>query len=147
MPLWPLWLVLIVFEATLWLLLAQKFRQPCAPVALAAGLTLGVAVQLFGGRGLRGAVWALGMTAITIALVLYAQAALHVARVLGLPPLPALADVGIDFALAIVPGLLQPSDWWWIASGGALAALFGSAPRLPARSPAKPGSTPPPPSA
>lgn len=124
---WPVWLVLIVFEAVLWLLLAQKFRQPCAPVALAAGLTLGVAVQMFGGRGLRGAAWAVTMTVITIGLVLYAQAALHIARVLGLPPLQALADVGLDFARMVLPGLLRSSDWLWIGAGVILAAIFGHA--------------------
>lgn len=127
LPLWPVWLVLIVFEATLWLLLAQKFRQPCTPVALAAGLTLGVAVQLFGGRGLRGAVWAVAMTLLTITLVLYAQAALHIARVLGLPPLQALADVGVDFAVLVLPGLLRTVDWIWIGAGLGLAAVFGHA--------------------
>ena len=35
--------------------LALRFGQPCAPVALAVGLTFGVGVQMVGARGLRGA--------------------------------------------------------------------------------------------
>lgn len=123
--LWPFWLVLVVFETALWLLLALKFRQPCAPVAVAAGLTLGVAVQMGGGRGLRGLVVALALTALTIGLVLYGLASFHVARVLGLPPLGALASTGPDFALAVLDGLLQPPDWWFVAAGFVFAAVFG----------------------
>jgi hypothetical protein len=133
--LWPFWLVLVVFEAVLWLLLALKFRQPCAPVALAAGLTLGLAVQIGGGRGLRGAGLGLMLILATTGLALYGQAALHVARVLGLDPLAALAGTGPGFAWAVLAGLLEPLDWWLIAAGIVLATALGYAPlRLPARS-------------
>lgn len=121
----PFWLVLLVFEAALWLLLAMKFRQPCAPVALATGLTFGLAVRMGGLRGMGGASVALLLTAVTSALVLYALAAFHAARVLGLQPLRALADTGVDFARTLLEGLLSPIDWWFIAGGVALAAAFG----------------------
>lgn len=123
--LWPFWLLLVVFEAALWLLMALKFRQPCAPVALAAGLTLGVAVSSFGGRGLRGAAWALTLTGLVVALALYGLAAFHVARVLGQPVLAALAGTGVGFALAVLDGLLAAGDWLYLAGGLVLAAVFG----------------------
>lgn len=121
----PFWLVLVVFETALWLLLALKFRQPCAPVALAAGLALGLAVQMGGLRGLGGAAVATVLTAVTSALVLYAQAAFHAARVLGLRPLHALTDTGVGFARTLLEGLLSPADWRFIAGGLVLAACFG----------------------
>jgi hypothetical protein len=116
----------MVFEAALWLLLALKFRQPCAPVALAAGLTLGLAVPMAGRRGWAGALIGVGLAALTSTLVLYAQAAFHASRVLGLPPLNALAGTGTDFALAILDGLMGPADKWFIGAGLVLAAVFGS---------------------
>lgn len=122
----PFWLVLMAFEAALWLLLALKFRQPCAPVALAAGLTLGLAVPMGGLRGLAGSLIAVLLATVTSALVLYAQAAFHASRVLGLPPLDALTGTGADFALAILAGLLSTADLWFIAGGLMLAAVFGS---------------------
>lgn len=76
-------------------------------------------------RGPIGAIVALLLTSLTCALVLYGQAAFHAARVLGLSAFQALADTGIDFARALLEGLLSPADWWLIASGLALAALFG----------------------
>ena len=121
----PFWLVLIVLETALWLLLALKFRQPCAPVALAAGLALGLAMHMGGLSGLRGAAVATLLTAATSALVLYGQAAFHAARVLGLQPLQALSDTGIGFARTLLEGLLSPIDWWFIVGGLALAAVFG----------------------
>lgn len=121
----PFWTVLVVFEAMLWLLLALKFRQTATVTALAAGLTLGVAVQMARVGGLRGAAAALGLTALTCALVLYAQAAFHIARVLALSPLDALASTGPSFALAVLEGLLSPVDGWLIGAGLALAAVFG----------------------
>jgi hypothetical protein len=127
-PAWhalPFWLVLMIFESALWLLLAFKFRQPCAPVALAAGLTLGLAVPMAGVRGLAGSAIAVLLAAATSALVLYAQAAFHASRVLGLPPLDALTGTGADFALAILDGLLTPVDLWFIGGGLLLAAVFG----------------------
>lgn len=123
--LWPFWLLLVVFESALWLLMALKFRQPCAPVALAAGLTLGVAVSTFGGRGLRGLLWAAGLTVVVIGVVLYGLAAFHVARVLGQPVLVALAGTGVGFALAVLDGLLAAGDWLYLAGGLVLAAAFG----------------------
>jgi hypothetical protein len=142
--LWPFWLLLVVFEAVLWLLLALKFRQPCAPVALAAGLTLGLAVQIGGGRGLRGAALGLALILATSALALYGQAALHVARVLGLDPLAALASTGPGFAWAVLDGLLEPLDRWLIAAGIVLATALGYAPlRLPARRPRTPTAADP----
>ncbi len=128
-PVWhglPFWLILMVFEAVLWLLLSLKFRQPCAPVALAAGLTLGLAVPMAGHRGVRGASIAVMLATLTTGAVLYAQAAFHASRVLGLPPLDALADTGVDFALAILPGLLATADRWFLVGGLVLAAIFGS---------------------
>ena len=128
-PAWhalPFWLVLMVFEAALWLLLAIKFRQPCAPVALAAGLTLGLAVPMAGRRGWSGAVLGVMLAASTTAAVLYAQAAFHASRVLGLSPLDGLIDTGAAFALAIIEGLLSDADWWFIGGGLALAAVFGA---------------------
>lgn len=146
--LWPFWLVLVVFEATLWLLLAMKFRQPCAVVALAVGLAMGVAIQISGGRGLRGAAWALALTLLTYALALYAQAALHVARVLGLDPLSALAGTGMEFARAVLPGLLSTSDLSLLLGGLVLALLFGFTPRWnrgPGLEPDRPAASKPPP--
>ena len=122
----PFWLVLVAFETALWLLLALKFRQTCAPVALAAGLTLGLAVPMGGRRGLAGSVIAVLLAALATGLVLYAQAAFHASRVLGLSPLDALTGTGADFALAILDGLLTPSDLWFIGGGLALAAVFGA---------------------
>lgn len=140
--LWPFWLLLVAFEAALWLLMALKFRQPCAPVALAAGLTLGVAVSTFGGRGLRGLLWATGLTVAVIGLALYGLAAFHVARVLGLPPLESLAGTGIGFARLVLAGLLERSDLAMIAAGLALAALFGHGVRTGrARPPPPPGQS------
>ncbi len=123
--LWPFWLVLLAFETVLWLLLAVRFAQPCAPVALAVGLTFGVGVQMVGARGLRAAGWALALTASTAGLVLYAWAALHVARVFGLDPWSGLARTGVDFALDVLPGLLSRGDWLFIAMGLALAVVVG----------------------
>lgn len=122
----PFWLVLVAFEMALWLLLALKFRQVCAPVALAAGLTLGLAVPMGGRRGVPGAVIAVLLTALATGLVLYAQAAFHASRVLGLSPLDALSGTGPGFALAILDGLLAPSDLWFIGGGLALAAVSGA---------------------
>lgn len=144
--LWPFWVLLVAFEAALWLLMTLKFRQPCAPVALAAGLTLGVAVSTFGGRGLRGLLWATGLTAVVIGLVLYGMAAFHVARVLGLAPLESLAGTGIGFARLVLAGLLERSDLAMIGAGLALAAVFGHGLRLPRRAggapPARAGEPP-----
>lgn len=124
-PALPFWLVLVVFEAALWLLLSLKFRQPATITALAAGLTLGVAVQMARVSGVRGALSAMALTAITCALVLYAQAAFHIARVLALPPLDALASTGPTFAVAVLEGLLSRADIALIGGGLALAAVFG----------------------
>ncbi|MBX3725898.1 MAG: hypothetical protein KF823_08270 [Xanthomonadales bacterium] len=140
--LWPFWVLLVAFEAALWLLMALKFRQPCAPVALVAGLTLGVAVSSFGGRGLRGLLWATGLTAVVIGLALYGLAAFHVARVLGLAPLESLAGTGIGFARLVLAGLLERSDLAMIAVGLALAAAFGHGFRA---GPARPRPPPSPP--
>ena len=131
--LWPFWLVLVLFEAALWLLLSLKFRQPCAVVALAAGLTLGVAVQMAGARQLRGALWALALMLLTAGLALYGQAAFHVARVLSLSPLRSLAETGSGFAQLVLDGLLSPLDWWLVAAGLLLAAISGFGLRLPRR--------------
>lgn len=139
--LWPFWTLLVAFEAALWLLMALKFREPCAPVALAAGLTLGVAVASFGGRGLRGLLWATGLTALVVALALYGLAAFHVARVLGLAPLESLAGTGIGFARLVLAGLLARDDLAMIAGGLALAAAFGHGFRRRGRA----GATSPPP--
>jgi hypothetical protein len=130
---WPFWLLLVLFEASLWLLLSSKFGQPSAVVALAVGLAMGVAVQMAGLHRWRGALWALGLTVVTVALALYGQAALHVARVLGLSPLEALAGTGMAFARLVLEGLLTASDWWLIGGGIALAILFGYGLRLPRR--------------
>jgi hypothetical protein len=125
-PALPFWLVLVVFEAALWLLLSLKFRQPATVTALAAGLTLGVAVQMARVTGVRGALSAVALTALTCALVLYAQAAFHVARALALPPLDALASTGPSFALAVLDGRLSTVDFALLGGGLMLAALFGS---------------------
>lgn len=138
--LWPFWLVLVLFEAALWLLLSLKFRQPCAVVALAAGLTLGVAIQMGGGRRLRGAFWAVGLTLLTVGLALYGQASFHVARVLGLPPLRSLADTGTGFAQLVLEGLLSRSDWWLVLTGFVLAAVMGYGLRLPNRKKVSPSA-------
>jgi hypothetical protein len=121
----PFWLVLMVFEAALWLLLALKFRQPCAPVALAVGLVMGLAVRLGGLRGFLGAFVALTMTALTCTAVLYGIAAFHAARVLGMSPLESLAETGIGFAWMLLDGLLITRDWWFIAGGFVLSVVFG----------------------
>ncbi len=131
--LWPFWLVIVLFEASLWLLLSLKFRQPCAVVALAAGLTLGVAIQMGGGRRLLGAFCAVGLMLLTVGLALYGQAAFHVARVLGLSPLQSLAETGTEFAQLVLEGLLSRSDWWLILAGFVLAAVMGYGLRLPRR--------------
>lgn len=135
----PFWLVLIVFEAALWLLLALKFRQPCAPVALAVGLVMGLAMRIGGLRGPAGAFGALLLATLTCAVVLYGIAAFHAARVLGMPPLEALAGTGIGFAWMLLDGLLIQSDWWFIAGGLALAATlgYGSLMRTFVRKPAR----------
>ncbi len=130
---WPFWAVLVLFEASLWLLLSLKFQRPCAVVALAAGLTLGVAVQVGGGRRWRGALWAIALTALTSGLALYGQAAFHIARVLHLPPLGALLDTGTSFALLVLEGLLSPVDVWLLAGGLLLSAVMGYGLRLPRR--------------
>ncbi|MFB9068776.1 hypothetical protein [Pseudofulvimonas gallinarii] len=130
---WPFWTVLVLFEACLWLLLSLKFRQPCCVVALAAGLTLGVAVQILGGRRWRGALWAVGLTALTIALALYGQAAFHIARVLHLSPLASLADTGVQFASLVLEGLLSPVDGWLLLGGLLVAAVMGFGIHLPRR--------------
>lgn len=123
--LWPFWLILLAFETVLWLLLAVRFGQPCTPVALAVGLTFGVSVQVVGARGLRGAFWAALLTAITVALVLYAWASLHVGRVFGLDPWSALARTGTDFAFDVLRGLLNRGDWLFAATGIVTALLIG----------------------
>lgn len=123
--LWPFWLVLLAFETILWLLLALRFGQPCAPVALAVGLTFGVGTQMVGGRGLRGALWASGLTATAVALVLYAWASLHVGRVFGLDPWSAFRRTGADFAFDVLTGLLTRGDWLFIVAGIVTALLAG----------------------
>ncbi|MFA7542345.1 MAG: hypothetical protein WCZ02_09710 [Lysobacterales bacterium] len=123
--LWPFWLALFSLEAILWLLLSQRFGQPCAPVALAVGLTFGVGTQTATGGGWRAALLALLLTAATIICVLYAQAALHVARVLGMAPLTALANTGYAFARDVLAGLLSPASGLWLAAGLLLASLVG----------------------
>lgn len=124
--LWPFWLVLLLLEAILWLLLSLRFGPPCAPVALAVGLTFGVATHTVSGGGWRAAVLALLLTAATILLVLYAQAAFHVARVLGMAPLAALAGTGYAFARDVLAGLLDAADGLWLAAGVLLAPLLGA---------------------
>lgn len=131
--LWPFWVVLVLFEALLWLLLSLRFRQPCALVALAAGLTFGVAVQVAGGCRLRGGLWALGLMGLTAVLALYGQAAFHIARVLHLSPLRTLADTGSGFARLVLEGLLSSRDWWLVAAGLGLALLTGWGIPLPLR--------------
>lgn len=123
--LWPFWLVLLAFESVLWLLLAVRFGQPCAPVALAVGLTFGVGAQMVGARGLRGALWAAVLTAVTVSFVLYAWASLHVARVFGLDPWSALKRTGSDFAFDVLTGLLTRGDWLFVAAGLLLALIVG----------------------
>ncbi len=124
--LWPFWLVLLLLEAILWLLLSLRFGSPCAPVALAVGLTFGVGTQTVTGGGWRSALLALLLTAATVVLVLYAQAAFHVARVLGMAPLTALAETGYAFARDVLAGLLSPAHGLWLAAGLLLAPLVGS---------------------
>jgi hypothetical protein len=131
LPLWPMWLTLVVFETALWLLLALRFRQPCAVIALAVGLTFGTAVAFTGNRGPRAALAALLLTALTIALVLYAQASLHIARVLHLPPLQALIDTGPAFAHAVLDGLLGSGDRWLLVAGLVLAIATGFGAKAP----------------
>lgn len=124
--LWPFWLVLLLLEAILWLLLSLRFGSPCALVAVAVGLTFGVGAHTVSGGGWRAALLALLLTMATILLVLYAQAAFHIARVLGMAPLTALAETGYAFARDVLVGLLAPADGLWLAAGLLLAPLVAS---------------------